>query len=488
VKGSLSVRTRACVLAFVAFSCASAQACRPRETASAPAPSSPRGTGAARGWHYVVDAKVDASLLAVQALLPAAFAGTFRVDQGAGPFLHDLEVLGAAGWRAVRREDDSWSLPECVSRACQVRYQYALGEAAASLDDVRYAAQRGDALVATPAVFLLRPQLIPEYERYSFEVRSGKARAFVTGLEQQADGSYGSEGQDLPIAPYSGFGRFRSLRLRVDGSVIDVAIVPGKFPFGDQRLRRWLLRAARLASSYFGRFPVPRVLVIIAPSRGRRLFGTQMGGGGASIYFDIGSDVSEEQLSADWMGPHEMMHLGQPGLAREHLWFQEGFATYVEPLARLAAGEISQDELWEGFLRGMRNGEPEAGDRGLDRTPTWGRTYWGGALFWLLADVETRRLSGGRRSARDAARAVLESVGDCAITASIDDVLEAADRGAGHSVFRGLYDRHAPAATSMGLRRLSDRLGVRLDEARVRYDDDAPWAWIRRSISQRGSQ
>jgi hypothetical protein len=216
---------------------------------------------------------------------------------------------------------------------------------------------------------------------------------------------------------------------------------------------------------------------------GRRLFGTQMGGGGASIYFDIGSDISEEQLHGDWMAPHEMLHLGQPGLARKHLWFQEGFATYAEPLARLEAGEISADEFWAGFVRGMPHGEQQAGDRGLDRTPTWGRTYWGGALFWLLADVEIRRLSHGRRSARDAARAVLDSVGNCTISAPIEDVLKAADHGVGHPVFLRLYERYARANANMGLESLWDKLGVHSGGAGLRYDDHAPLAWVRRAIS-----
>jgi hypothetical protein len=288
----LGVLARAWLLAFAALTCASvgAQACRPRASASAVTGSS-HGPSTARGWHYIVDANVDASLLAVQAVLPAASGGELRVDRGAGRFLMDLEVLGSAGWRTVSRDGDRWSLPECASQACQVRYRYALEEAAVSIDDIRFAALRRDALVATPPVFLLHPRVIPESTRYSFEVKNATARTFVTGLVQSVDGSYGAEGQYLPIAPYSGFARFRSLRLSVDGSVTDVAIVPGRLPFEDDRLRRWLLRSARLVARYFGRFPAKRVLVIVVPSHGRRLFGTQMGGGGASIYFDIGPDV-----------------------------------------------------------------------------------------------------------------------------------------------------------------------------------------------------
>ena len=41
----------------------------------------------------------------------------------------------------------------------------------------------------------------------------------------------------------------------------------------------------------------------------------------------------------------------------------------------------------EAFVTGL----PEPGDEGLDYTHTWGRTYWGGATFCLLADVRIRR-------------------------------------------------------------------------------------------------
>ena len=39
----------------------------------------------------------------------------------------------------------------------------------------------------------------------------------------------------------------------------------------------------------------------------------------------------------------------------------------------------------------MPKGLPQAGDQGLDNTGTWGREYWGGAMFCLLADIEIRK-------------------------------------------------------------------------------------------------
>lgn len=48
-------------------------------------------------------------------------------------------------------------------------------------------------------------------------------RPFVSGLTQRADGSYGALGEYLPVAPYSGFGRFRNLKLSVGGLALCTA-------------------------------------------------------------------------------------------------------------------------------------------------------------------------------------------------------------------------------------------------------------------------
>ena len=70
---------------------------------------------------------------------------------------------------------------------------------------------------------------------------------------------------------------------------------------------------------------------------------------------------------------------------------EEGMATYIEPIARAQIGRMTPERVWGDFVRDMPQGLPQAGDQGLDGTPTWGRTYWGGAIFWLLADVRDSR-------------------------------------------------------------------------------------------------
>ena len=107
----------------------------------------------------------------------------------------------------------------------------------------------------------------------------------------------------------------------------------------------------------------------------------------------------------DWVLTHEMVHLAFPSVPEEHHWIEEGSATYIEPIARARAGDLTPEKVWGDLVDGLPQGLPQPGDRGLDFTPTWGRTYWGGALFCLLADIEIRKRTAnqegsGRRVAR----------------------------------------------------------------------------------------
>ena len=72
-------------------------------------------------------------------------------------------------------------------------------------------------------------------------------------------------------------------------------------------------------------------------------------------------------------------------------------------------------------------------DRGLDRTRTWGRTYWGGALFCLMADVEIRKQTGNRVGLQDALRTILSAGGSI-------DKKEVADRAGAERRRRGHTD------------------------------------------------
>jgi len=174
---------------------------------------------------------------------------------------------------------------------------------------------------------------------------------------------------------------------------------------------KWVRWAAESVTAYYGRFPVPQLLLRIVPSDGKgvrsgRTFGRDNGG---FITIHVGKDAQFSDLARDWMLTHEMVHLSFPSVAENHHWIEEGIATYVEPIARVRAGHFDANQMWFEVMRDLHQGLPAAGDEGLDHTHTWGRTYWGGALFCFLADIEIHRETGnkkgtGRRSARNPER------------------------------------------------------------------------------------
>jgi predicted metalloprotease with PDZ domain len=130
----------------------------------------------------------------------------------------------------------------------------------------------------------------------------------------------------------------------------------------------------------------------------------------------------------------------------------------------------------------MPRGLPAAGDRGLDNTHTWGRTYWGGAMFCLLADVEIRQHTHNRMGLQDALRAILKASGGLAADWPIERVLRTGDAAVGGTVLADLYARYKDAAVTPDLMALWKQLGVEPDGATVRLNDAAPLADVRRAI------
>src|SRR6185295_18254213 len=281
-------------------------------------------------------------------------------------------------------EQSVWNVPSCHTAGCQVRYRFLLADAAASLRDVDTAMAERDVIVAPPSTWLLRPLTSLRRSSFLFHVEAPSGVAFATGVfpAPSMAHTYRADAADLPDAPYAAFGRLRESDLSVGGRALHVAFAPGSFAVGERSLLEWMSRSADVVTRYYGRFPVERVMLLVLPSDGNGLgYGKTLGNGGASILLPIGVMTTQRQLDDDWMLVHEMLHLAFPSLPRKHLWLEEGMATYVEPIARARVGQLATEEVWRGLVRGLPNGLPAGDDRGLDNTHTWGRTYWGGALF-----------------------------------------------------------------------------------------------------------
>ena len=432
---------------------------------------------------YEVTARPGARELRVEAML-AAPGGVLVVDEGLGPFLGEAEVDDGHGWRAAQPRGDALLVPPCASGPCRVRYTVRLADAALALRDRNRALYHSGAVLAPPSSWLARPLQPRPGDRYRFRVRVPRGLSFVTGVSPSSSGDrYEAALEDLAIAPYSGFGTFDTATLRVGGGSVDVAIAPGQRTLARPAILGWAERAARAVARVYGGFPVPRVAVLVLPGGRRPVgFGTTMGHGGASIMVWIGAQATDEDLRRDWVLTHEMAHLGLPNLPRAQRWLEEGLATYLEPVARARTGQITPEEAWGGLLAGLPKGLPRPGDGGLDDTRSWGRTYWGGALFCLLADLEIRERTGNRRSLDDALRGIVAEGGTIAVRWSLARALAAGDRATGVDVLQKLHARLGSSPESPDLDALWSRLGVREREGSVTFDDRAPLAAIRRAL------
>ena len=427
------------------------------------------GPSAGEVWTYEVRASQGGEVLEVTAAFPAGAEGrTLELGPRMRPFVEDLATAAGETWRAVEERDGEWPIDD-PARGLRIHYKVRLGDAARAIDQPAVARAYEGALVSSPSTWLVHPSYAARASsapgvRVRLRVASAPGESFVTGLRPAADerDAYEASAGDLGLLPYAAFGRFRVRPL--EGTGVVAAILPGKLAH-EREVLDWIATSARAVEGYYGRLPVEPLLVLVEPVPGRGVrSGTTLGRSGAAIFVPVGGSSTRGSL------------------ADEHHWLEEGLATYVEPLARAQAGLVSPESLWSEWVRGMPQGQPGPGDGGLDGTRSWGRTYWGGALDCLLADVEIRRRTDGRRSLRDALRGIVAAGGDITVSWPIERVIAAGDAATGVPVLREIYERTARKPYTVDLDALWAALGVVPAGRGVDFDDAAPEARLRQAF------
>jgi hypothetical protein len=283
-----------------------------------------------------------------------------------------------------------------------------------------------------------------------------------------------------------GSGSSAANEIRLADATIELLYAGDSAGLDRNQVREWITASAIAVQGYYGRFPVRRVRIRIETGEGHGArSGKTFGYDGALIRVAVGRDSDSADLKHDWIMTHEMVHLAMPEFGDRHAWLEEGLATYVEPVARAQAGQLSEAKIWRDMLQDMSKGLPAPGDRGLDNTHTWGRTYWGGALFYLLADVRIRERTANRVGLQDALRAIVANGGNVGVSWDVRKTLAIGDRATGTNVLMELYDEMRDAPVSPDLAQLWDRLGIKRSRDGVDFDDAAPLAAIRRAITAR---
>ena len=273
-------------------------------------------------------------------------------------------------------------------------------------------------------------------------------------------------------------------QIEAGGGRIDVIWPANDISFPETLASDWIDTAAHAVTEYYGRFPVRHLLIRIRAIDGDRIssgraFGTRDGG---VITISVGRATTAVHFNSDWMMTHEMVHLAFPNVASEHHWIEEGLATYVEPIARTRIGTLNARQVWSDLMRDLPQGLPGPGDRGLDLTPTWGRTYWGGALFCLLADVEIHRRTANAKGLEDALRGILDAGGSISDDWDLERALRVGDHATGVPVLQELYGQMRNSPHPVDLDQLWRQLGISRSEETIILSNTAPLVKIRRAI------
>jgi hypothetical protein len=394
-----------------------------------------------------------------------------------------------------------WLSPGAVRRLPVLRGRIQLGEAArdacvsygVELTESGYmdsAVRRfGPNVLASPNVWLWRP------ERRTKDATATLHIELPEGV--QAAVPWPRQGSRYVLGPevfrfhaHAAFGPFEPLLETHAGVEIQIANLADSLHVDAQGLRRWLRAAVDLSALGPGGSPSSRLQVILAPvSRAMEPvpFGTVARGGDASMVLFVAEQATETQLVRDWVLPHELSHLFVPYVAREHAWFSEGVASYYQEVLRARAGILTESEALQNLARAMRSAAGEGTGRTLAEesrdmhaTHAYRPVYWGGAAYFLIADVRLRQETKGAQSLDEVLGALRrdeeqESWSLPALLARMDDL-------AGRSLF-------VPLAAASLNRRFPDfeptlnALGVEGDALR----DDAPLAGLRAAIFGRRS-
>jgi hypothetical protein len=252
-----------------------------------------------------------------------------------------------------------------------------------------------------------------------------------------------------------------TITIQSEGTPLDVV--------GGDGTRTWVLRSAGIVTNYFGKFPVPAVTVRIATTDSAKMgSGRTFGFPRPLIEVRVGQHISVQSLNEDWVLVHEMTHLALPIIDDHHDWFAEGVAVYVEGVARTQAGNMTKSDLWAEYVGSMNKGLPGPKDRGLDRTHTWARTYWGGALYCLITDVTIREKSNNRYGLQDALRAIAHKGAGMSAEWPLERILMIGDDATATSVMTDLYVKMRDEPYAPDLDGLWIDLGIHIDNGFVR--------------------
>ena len=395
-------------------------------------------------------------------------------------------ALNITKFTALSNRDNWWTDPKGYSGG-KGRFTYDLGAFAKTEGDMGSAMVFGDATLATPG-FLLP---LPDTERavmLRFRIKFPAGGHVLTALRPDKDGYYQVPLLRLDEAGPLILGDIKGQPIPGDPE-LTLATPPGALKIAPEQIAAWVSAVAEGNRRFWARSPAKGGLVLLIPSpRGGVPFGRVLSLGGAVVTVLVGQQATTRDLYDDWVLVHEFIHLGSPLMRDTGAWLNEGIATFYEPVLRARAGWKSEDDVWREWISSMPRGMRAMTGIGLENAGRGG-IYWGGALFVLMAEIESLTASRGKIGFSDCLRTVLAEGGDVTVKWPTMKLLDRCDAMLGKPVVTTLAKQHIEKGSAMDLDQLWRRLGVSMAEGgTIRYDDKADLAWLRPLIIWGGTR
>lgn len=394
---------------------------------------------------------------------------------------------------AIYADDDCWTLPAAQPQGTTLSYTYDLYALADHKNDPDYATRIDSTYLFNDQAVLLHPAPLPKSASIEVEFRLPSGLPLITPWARTAakDSAprYRFDSTQHDGGSYLGIGsQLLSLGPLPAGRLVaQLYLVDLPHRTSATALRAWMGGALSLVTRFYGELLSREAVIILVPVPGNRepgVFGTVVRRGVPAIIIYFGADCPKPTMHDDWVGIHELFHIGNPLLKRKISWFVEGFTTYYQDVLRARARALSPEEAWSDLYDGFRRFCQPAGSlsladesRELRRTHRYTRVYWGGACAAFLADVAIREHSQGRSSLDE----VLRSLRKRSLLAPLDEdtILSALDAETGGRFMRNLLSERRAIALDPWYR----RLGIEpIGPAAVRLIDTAPLAALRKAI------
>jgi len=450
------------------------------------------GTADAKTMHrYTVTVSPGLDRLAVEARFEGRVDSVAARSRRAGRYLLDFRNCGADP--QIRLRNGRLIVPPDGIR-CMA---YTVDLAAAARAERENRALAAHNLIASSSLWLWRPEITDTAGiEVRFELPEGVAVAVPWNALDPSGTRYAiprsPESANAPVA----FGRFDYREIDVPGARLRLTLLESASPMDADELAAWVEAAATDVTLAYGYFPnpSPQVLVIPVADEERQPgstvpFGRVIRDGGESVELYVNQARPLTEFLDDWTATHEFSHLMLPYVERRHRWISEGFAQYYQNVLLARSGAYDHLRAWQKLYEGFERGRlsrpelsPNAAAAGGTRAGRM-KVYWSGASIALMADVALRERSGGAQTLDD----VLRDLQTCCLPSrhawSGPELFAKLDELAGEDVFMPLYRRYADTIGFPDPMPVFERLGLRVEDGRVRLQRSASLLHIRNDIT-----